>query len=200
MAQGEGSDWVQPCTLERGEIAIVPLTDEHFRPLFERAELEFFQHYVTLMPVVWTYDEWVDFLTGVLRTPRCIPFCVLHRGEPVGMTTYMDIRPEARGLEIGMTWIARDLWGTTVNPTIKFLMLGHAFDELEAIRVQLKTDARNVHSQAAILKLGAKQEGTLRRHGIQRTRFIRDTVMFSILDSEWPAVRDGLLRRLETFS
>lgn len=189
-------NWVEPVVLERDGVRLEPLLREHFEPLFTVSELEHFRYWVTLMPIEWSHEEWNEFMEGVLAMPRCVPFCVLHDGAPLGMTTYLDIRPEAMGLEIGMTWLARSVWGTGVNPTMKYLMLAHAFEVLGAIRVQLKTDARNLHSQAAITKLGAVHEGALRQHGIQRTGFIRDTVMFSILDSEWPSVRDRLLARL----
>ena len=112
------------------------------------------------------------------------------------MTTYLDIRPEHRGLEIGMTWYAPSARGTKVNPEAKLLLLEHAFERLDAIRVQLKTDQRNVQSQRAIAKLGAVYEGTLRNHMIFESGYIRNTVMYSITPEEWPSVKQGLLDRL----
>ncbi|MDX2131518.1 MAG: GNAT family protein [Planctomycetota bacterium] len=117
-------------------------------------------------------------------------------GRVVGASCYLDVRPQHRGLEIGATFIARDQRGTRVNPEAKLLMLGHAFDTLGCVRVQLKCDARNLASAAAIAKLGAVREGVLRRHMVMHDGFMRDTVMFSITDAEWPGVRQRLLARL----
>jgi RimJ/RimL family protein N-acetyltransferase len=114
----------------------------------------------------------------------------------VGTTSYFDIRPEHRGLEIGYTWLGKAYQGTHINPENKYLLLRHAFETLGAIRVQLKTDRRNLQSQAAIAKLGAKLEGTLRKHSIMEDGYIRDAVMFSVIDLEWPEVKAGLERRL----
>jgi RimJ/RimL family protein N-acetyltransferase len=108
----------------------------------------------------------------------------------------MEVQPRDRGVEIGWTWYAPRCWGTTVNPESKYVLLRHAFEEWGAIRVALKTDVLNVHSQAAIRKLGARFEGVLRQHRIRRDGSYRDTVMFSIVDSEWPHVRERLLSRI----
>jgi RimJ/RimL family protein N-acetyltransferase len=127
-----------------------------------------------------------------------LPFAIVLRetGQPVGSTSYFDIRPAHRGLEIGYTWYAQAYQGTHINPENKYLLLRHAFETLGAVRVQLKTDKRNLRSQHAIAKLGAKLEGTLRKHTILENGYIRDTVMFSITDDEWPEVKAGLEARL----
>ena len=104
--------------------------------------------------------------------------------------------PKHRGLEIGFTWIAKPHQGTLVNPECKYLLLRHAFDDQHAMRVQLKTDLRNVQSQGAIEKLGAVREGVLRKHIIRPDGYLRDTVMYSITAEEWPAVRAKLEQRL----
>jgi N-acetyltransferase len=126
------------------------------------------------------------------------PFTVILKetGRIVGSTRYLEVRAEHRGVEIGWTWYAPDAWGTVVNPEAKLLLLRHAFEDWKAIRVQFKTDHLNVHSRNAILKLGAKFEGSLRQHRVRSDGTIRDTVMFSILDTEWPAVQAELLERL----
>jgi len=108
----------------------------------------------------------------------------------------MDIRPEHHGLEIGATWIGKAYQGTSVNPENKYMLLRQAFERLGAIRVQLKTDGRNLQSQAAIAKLGAKHEGVLRKHVLLPDGYERDTVMYSITDDEWPAVKAALEERL----
>lgn len=160
---------------------------------------ETFRYYVTIQPPSYDAEGALAFVELLLSEPNTMPFVVELRetGQITGMSCYMDIREMHRGLEIGMTWIVDGYRGTKVNPEMKLLMLQHAFEVFGAVRVQLKTDGRNVHSQNAIKKLGAVYEGTLRKHGIQPNGFVRDTVMFSVLSDEWPRVRQGLLERLD---
>jgi RimJ/RimL family protein N-acetyltransferase len=108
----------------------------------------------------------------------------------------MNIMPKDRGLEIGGTWYAPEFQRTAVNTECKFLLLRHAFEELRAIRVQLKTDMRNERSQRAIERLGAIREGVLRNHMILPDGRYRDSVFYSILDTEWPGVKARLLEML----
>jgi RimJ/RimL family protein N-acetyltransferase len=121
-------------------------------------------------------------------------------GRIVGSTRYLDVDEFNGTAEIGWTWYEPASWGTVVNPECKFLLLRHAFEDWKAIRVCLKTDVRNVHSQAAIRKLGAVYEGTLRNARIRLDGSLRDTVVFSVIDREWPDVKARLLRRLEAAS
>lgn len=114
----------------------------------------------------------------------------------VGMTTYLNLDPANRRLEIGSTWVSRIVQGGTVNPAAKLLLLERAFDELGCIAVEFRTHWHNHQSRAAIAKLGAKQDGVLRNHTIFDNGTIRDTVVFSIIDGEWPTVRYGLEQRL----
>jgi RimJ/RimL family protein N-acetyltransferase len=116
------------------------------------------------------------------------------------MTTYMDIRRRDHGLEIGATWLGRPWQRTGINTEAKYLLLRHAFEELGAARVQLKTDSRNLQSQRAIERLGAVREALLRRYQLTRGGILRDTVVYSILAEEWPAVKarlEGLMARHE---
>ena len=119
----------------------------------------------------------------------------LSDGEIVGTTSFLNIRREHRGAEIGATFYRPDARASAVNPECKRLLLGHAFDD-GALRIDIVTDARNLRSQAAIAKLGALREGTLRRHKVTWTGHIRDTVVFSVTDLDWPAVRERLDERL----
>lgn len=125
-----------------------------------------------------------------------LPFVIVHlrRGRAVGSTRYLDIAPHDRRLEIGWTWLERDLWRTPVNTECKYLLLKHAFEGLGCLRVQLKTDLRNTRSQQAIERLGAAREGVLRKHMIlpYQENYQRSTVMYSIIDDEWPAVKARL--------
>jgi N-acetyltransferase len=128
------------------------------------------------------------------------PHAGLPAGTVVGTSSYLDVSvPDAR-LEIGSTAYAPAVWGTAVNPDTKLVLLAHAFDVLGAGRVQLKTDVRNVRSQRAIARLGARHEGTLRRYQRRADGTVRDTVMFSILAEDWPQVRARLHRTLEPYS
>jgi RimJ/RimL family protein N-acetyltransferase len=117
-------------------------------------------------------------------------------GAAVGMTTYMNIDEPNRRLEIGSTWMGYAAQGTAINPAAKLLLLTRAFEELDCIAVEFRTHAANAQSRAAIAKLGATQDGILRNHQLWRDGTIRDTVVFSILDSEWPAAKGRLEARL----
>ena len=188
---------VRPVVLEGKTVRVEPLTWEHSEGLWRVAEPAVFR--VTPGPMgEWNRENWDAFMEKTLRMEGRIPFAVVLKesGQPVGSTSYFDIRPPHRGLEIGYTWYGTAYQGTQVNPENKYLLLRHAFETLGAIRVQLKTDKRNLRSQAAIAKLGAKLEGTLRKHSIMEDGYIRDTVMFSITDEEWPGVKAGLEERL----
>jgi len=121
---------------------------------------------------------------------------VRSAGQVVGTTSYLDVSVVDARLEIGFTCYAPSAWGTQVNPTCKFLLMSWAFEEAGFARVQLKTDIRNLRSQAAIARLGARQEGILRCYQRRQDGSLRDTVMYSVLDQEWPAVRQGLVDRL----
>ncbi len=150
-------------------------------------------------PAFWGVSEAADVVRIIERftaDPTVVPFTIRAGDRVTGFTTYLDIRPAHRGLEVGHTWIGRVWRGTHVNPAAKLLLFEHAFERLGAIRVSLKTDARNLRSQGAIAKLGAVREGVLRSHLVLPDGFRRDTVYYSILDSEWPRVREGLQRRL----
>jgi RimJ/RimL family protein N-acetyltransferase len=131
---------------------------------------------------------WVVRLVG--------PLAGLAPGTVVGSSSYLDVSPVDARLEIGFTSYDPRVWGSPVNPEAKLLLLGHAFEALGAGRVQLKTDVRNQRSQGAIARMGARHEGTLRRYQRRSDGTVRDTVLFSILAEEWPAVRAGLQARL----
>jgi len=118
-------------------------------------------------------------------------------GGAIGSTRLLDVRPADRQVEIGSTFLGRDYWRTPANTESKYLFLRHCFESLGCVRVALKTDARNVRSQEAIARLGAVREGVLRRH-MRVKGYQRDTVYFSILDDEWPAVKAQLQTRLAT--
>ena len=201
--------WVRPTVLADHALArsvrLEPLTPAHAPDLFACADPELFRHTMQA-PQEWSVRGFEQELEKVIALPAVVPFAIIatfgdHRGRAIGRTTFMDIKPEHRGLEIGRTWIARAFHGTRVNPEAKYLMLRHAFEALSptAIRVQLTTNGTNLHSQAAIAKLGAVREGVLRHARIMPPALDRvgpeprDWVIFSILAAEW----EGVKRRLE---
>lgn len=143
-------------------------------------------------------QEFIDRAVANRSAGLEYPFAVISRrdGRVVGSTRYLDVHPEHRTLEVGYTWYEPAVHGTSVNPECKFLLLRHAFEVWNANRVALKTDVRNLHSQAAIRKLGAQYEGALRFDRIRRDGSIRDTVVFSVTRPEWPQVQAGLMARL----
>jgi RimJ/RimL family protein N-acetyltransferase len=189
----------KPITLEGQHVRLEPLTPQHAEDLYAAGQ----------DPAIWPYlargeftslddvREWIRQALAVQESGTQIPFAtVLRESErAIGSTRYLDIRRADRGLEIEWTWIAPQHQRSAVNTECKYLLLRHAFEDLEAVRVQLKTDRRNERSQRAIERLGAVREGVLRKHMAVRDGFIRDTVYYSILDSEWPEVR----RHLEDF-
>jgi RimJ/RimL family protein N-acetyltransferase len=121
----------------------------------------------------------------------------LKAGAVVGTSSYLEVSPRDARLEIGFTAYTPAAWAGVVNPETKLLLLGYAFETLNAGRVQLKTDVRNARSQQAIARLGAQYEGILRRYQRRADDTVRDTVLFSMLADEWPAARDGLVARLD---
>jgi N-acetyltransferase len=188
---------VQPVTLQGRVVRLEPLSAEHFPALHEAGEPKIFI-YTFGGPENYTREAFDEYLRRLMDRPDMCPFAIipLATGQPIGVTTYLDIRPEHRGLEIGHTWIAVPHQGTAVNPECKYMLLRHAFETLGAIRVQLKTDGRNLHSQKAIAKLGAKWEGTMRKQVIMAGGYMRDNVMFSIIEEEWPTIKTQLENRL----
>lgn len=145
--------------------------------------------------------RYIDLTLRAQERGEEYPFAVVLRaGERViGSTRYLRVQAADRGTDIGFSWYAPEFWGTFVNPECKYLLLRHAFETWGAIRVALTTDVKNVHSAAAIRKLGAKLEGMLRSHRIRRDGSYRDTLIFSIIESEWPAVKAALEDRLRAF-
>ena len=146
------------------------------------------------------WEAWLREALDGVADGRYVAWATVDRasGRAIGSTRFGDIAPEHGRVEIGWTWIAPSHQRTAINTEAKLLQLRYAFDELGATRVALKTDARNQRSQAAIERLGAVREGVLRRHIRLPDGFLRDTVYYSILADEWPAVRERLEERLRS--
>jgi N-acetyltransferase len=190
---------IEPVVLEGELVRLEPLRIEHAAALSE----------VGLVEEIWRWspepietDEdmrrYVEIALDERRRGVSLPFVTVDkaRNKIVGSTRFGSIDVKNRRAEIGWTWINPSWQRTYVNTEAKFLMLAHAFETWRCIRVELKTDALNEKSRSAILRLGAKQEGILRRHIITTTGRFRDSVYFSIIDSEWPAVKLDLRRKL----
>lgn len=191
---------LEPVTLEGRGVRLEPLAASHHAALCE----------VGLDPELWrlipyrasTPDEMRRYIDSALEAQAAgtaIPFATVERdsGRVVGSTRFMNIDVAHRRVEIGSTWLAKPWQRTAINTEAKYLMLRHAFETWSCIRVELKTDALNQRSRQAMLRIGAREEGTLRQHMVTWSGRLRDTVYFSILDSEWPAVKADLEAKLK---
>lgn len=185
--------------LERGPVQLEPFEERHRYGLAAAAaaEPDLFLH-IPFPVAQQGYSAWFDYLSADRAAGRSIPHAVLWNGRIVGQSCYLNIRPREAGVEIGSTWYARAAHGTIVNPACKLLLLANAF-ACGAERVELKTDALNQHSRAAMLKLGAQFEGIHRKHMRRADGSLRDTAWFSVIRNEWPTVRAGLDARLTAF-
>jgi RimJ/RimL family protein N-acetyltransferase len=187
---------VAPVVLEGEAVRLEPLELRHAVDLaVAGAEPEIWA-YLPCGPVlgVEAMQHWIAERLAQDATGGSLGFAIVARttGRAVGSTSYLDIARGDRRLEIGATWLGREVRRTRVNTECKRLLLGHAFEQLGVGRVQLKTDARNLRSQLAIERLGAQREGVLRAHMVLWDGFVRDTVMYSIIAAEWPAVKARL--------
>ncbi|EPZ41012.1 GNAT family N-acetyltransferase [Alicyclobacillus acidoterrestris] len=187
-----------PVELVGERAKLVPMNSSHVEALFAAGRY----------PEIWTYmfnqvadvediEHLVSSALSARDTGDEFPFVIIDQAtnQVVGSTRFLDISSQHRQLEIGSTWLTPSVWRTRMNTECKYLLLKHCFEVLETIRVQIKTDRRNVQSQRAIERLGAVKEGVLRRHRILPDGYVRDTVYYSVIDEEWPAVK----ARLEAF-
>lgn len=182
--------------LERNGIRLVPLGDEHSATLFALVDDEMWANMGSMVPrSVSDMRSWVA--TSHVTEGRWSFAVIGPDGQVRGSTSLYDWEDKVRRVEIGYTFYGRAWWGGATNPTCKLLMLQQAFDVWDARRVALRADARNARSIGAIRRLGAVPEGVLRHHRLGADGEPADTAYFSILPDEWPAVRSGLLARLE---
>ncbi|GJH23848.1 GNAT family N-acetyltransferase [Caballeronia novacaledonica] len=194
------SRWIEPVTLEGEHVRLVPLTREHEPALTAAAsDGELWKLWYTFVPSPDKTRGYIDTALDMRDRLGAHPFAVIDAktGDVVGSTRFFNVDEANRRLEIGHTWYARRVQKTALNTEAKLLLLTHAFEKLDAIAVEFRTHFMNHASRTAIARLGAKQDGILRNHQVGRDGVMRDTVVFSIIQSEWPAVRANLNYRLD---
>ena len=190
---------IEPVTLQGRVVRLEPLALAHV-PGLARVGLdpELWRWIPTQVADAAQMQAWVQTALAEQTAGTSLPFAIISQasGEAIGSTRYMNIVPAHRRLEIGSTWLSTAAQRSGANTEAKLLLLTHAFEALKAIRVELKTDALNSTSRAAIARIGGIEEGIFRRHVICASGRVRDTVYFSMLDNEWPAVKTRLFSML----
>jgi N-acetyltransferase len=186
---------IQPVTLTGRWVRLEPLTLAHTAGLTNACRYEEIWRYLRVeLKDGSDVEAWIAAAVEEQRKGNELPFAIIDRqsGRPMGSTRYFTIAQKDRGLEIGSTWLTPPAWRTPINSEAKYLLLRHAFESLGCIRVQFITDSRNERSRRAIERLGATLEGTIRHHMIMRNGYIRDSLVYSILDTEWPKIKQEL--------
>jgi RimJ/RimL family protein N-acetyltransferase len=178
--------------LEGRIVRVEPIAEHHREGLREAAEREPQIHRYTNMYTLG-FDRWFD---DAVSSPTEVPFVVHVAGRPVGSTRYLNVEPAHRRTEIGWTWLERAQWGTGANIETKYLLLCNAFEGWGAMRVEFKTDARNLRVRGALLGIGAGFEGIFRKHMVLPDS-IRDSAWYAIVDDDWPRVKQLLERKIE---
>jgi RimJ/RimL family protein N-acetyltransferase len=191
-----GAVWAHPGTLAGRLVRLEPLDREHLDGLWKASRDPRAWRWLSVVQPA-TREELGAWLDEALEGPYLsFATVVAATGKVAGSTRFLMLRPEHRSVEIGWTWLAPAAWGTGVNVEAKLLMLEQAFDRWGCRRVELKTDALNERSRGALEALGATFEGVHRKHMLVRDGENRDSAWYSVLDDEWPAVREALLARL----
>ena len=191
--------FLEPVTLVGDIVTLEPLSEEHHDGLVRASEDgRLFDLWYTSVPGPDTMRAEITRRLRLFQEQSMLPFTVRRNdtGAICGMTTYMNVDSRNRRVEIGSTWTAASSQRTGVNTESKLLLLTHAFEELGCIAVEFRTHWLNHASRAAIARLGAKQDGILRNHRRLPDGTLRDTVVFSIIESEWPTVKSALLHKL----
>ncbi|MCG2591671.1 GNAT family N-acetyltransferase [Ramlibacter sp. XY19] len=194
-----GQSWVKPVELADRGVRLVPLALEHEAGLrAAAADGELWNIRVTSVPRPEDTRKYIEDALRMDEEGKRVAFAVLDAasGQVLGTSSYHDILPEVKRLEIGYTWYAKSRQRTALNTTAKLLLMRHAFDTLGAGVVGWRTDNFNFASQRAIERLGAKKEGVLRGHAMRRDGTIRDTVLYSVTRGEWPEIQAHLLYQL----
>ena len=189
--------WTVP-VLDGRIVRLEPLSPSHEEPLWEASRDARTWRWLSITQPR-TRDEWHEYVEQALEQREAgaeLPLVTVCREDVVGSTRFLALRPEHRSVEIGWTWLHPSAWGTGANVEAKLLQLGHAFEVWGCRRVELKTDAQNERSRAALEALGATFEGIHRKHMLVRDGENRDSAWYSVTDDDWPAVRQHLDARL----
>jgi len=192
--------FIEPVTLRGEHVSVEPLAREHVAALRDAAnDGELWRLWYTSVPSPEGVEAYVETALSWREGRDAMPFVVRENasGHVVGCTRFCNVEPAHRRLELGYTWYAKRVQRSPVNTECKLLLLGHAFEALQCIAVELRTNWFNFASRAAIARLGARQDGVLRNHQITPDGLYRDTVVFSILDSEWLPVKRNLRYMLD---
>lgn len=190
---------IAPVTLTGRHVRLEPLTMAHAPALAEVGlDDDLWKWIPTPVRIPEEMSAYVQIALEEQAAGSALPFALIEKssGRVIGSTRYANIERVHHRLEIGWTWVARQWQRTAINTEAKYLLLKHAFETLKCVRVELKTDSLNDRSRAAILRIGASEEGTFRNHMITASGRIRHTVYFSVVDSEWPEVKARLEARL----
>lgn len=197
------SAFLEAPVLRGDHVVLEPLAPEHEAELAEAVqEGELWRLWVTRIPSPQEMAAEIRRRLTEHEAGTMVPWTVrdARTGRAVGMTTYMNVRPDNRRLEIGSTWLALSAQRTAVNPEAKLLLLTRAFEDLDCVAVEFRTHWHNRRSRRAIEALGAKQDGVLRNQDLWRDGTVRDVVVYSVIDAEWPSVRLGLRERLRAYA
>jgi RimJ/RimL family protein N-acetyltransferase len=186
--------WLEPVSLHGAHARLEPLSQEHREGLAEAArDGELWKLWYTAIPRAEDMTKEIDRRLGLQKLGTMLPWTVFDAdGRIAGMTTYMNVDANNRRVEIGSTWYAKRVQRSGLNTQCKLLLLQHAFEKLDCIAVEFRTHFFNHQSRRAIERLGAKQDGILRSHQVTPNGTLRDTVVFSIIASEWPTVKAHL--------
>ena len=191
-------DWLQKVELIGKRVKLVPLEVSHKETLLDAAsDGKLWELWYTSVPSFATVEKYIGHALSEQKDKKALPFVVIDTktDKIIGSTRYMNVEVRNRRLEIGSTWYAKSFQRTGVNTECKYLLLQHAFENLNCIAVEFRTHWFNYKSRNAIARLGAKQDGVLRNHKIDQTGNLPDTVVFSIVDQEWPTVKNRLNSR-----
>lgn len=185
--------------LTGNHIQLEPISSKHREGLRNAASHEQIWQYMPHKAINKLFDPWFDDCLNKMNSGEQITYVVRHNKcqTILGATAYYNIQLDNKCLALGYSWSSPDVWGSLVNPESKLLMLNQAFESWSINRIEMGTDSRNKHSYNAIKKLGAKEEGVLRQHMILHDGAITDTIVFSILASEWPDIKIQLIQRLQ---
>lgn len=192
---------LRPVVLEGRVVRLEPLSIDHHAALCENGlDPDLWRWTLNLVRTPGEMRAYIEAALEAQAQGTALPFATSDRasGRVVGSTRFGNVSRADRRVEIGWTWIARPWQRTAVNTEAKYLMLAHAFEQWGCVRVEFKTDVLNETSRRALLRLGATEEGVLRRHMVASTGRIRDTVYYSILDTEWPRVKVSLEEKLRS--